>query len=106
MGPRTLERAPGLGVPPNVISWLETQPGGGAPLLANRAIRNHLGRYTPEAWPEVRALQSTSSENYIHVKYGLIGCSVSCEGDEAHFAVRYCRAPRRLWRQGLGHRRV
>ena len=54
MPPRTLERAPGSGVPPNVLNWLETQPGCGAALLTNRAVRNHLGRYSADAWPEAR----------------------------------------------------
>ena len=52
--PRTLERAPGGPVPPSVLTWLETQPGCGAALLTNRTVRNHLGKYSPEAWPEVR----------------------------------------------------
>ena len=50
-----LERPAQGHVPISVLSWLEQQPGAGAHLLTNRAVRNHLGRYSADSWPEARA---------------------------------------------------
>ena len=56
--PKAMDRPPGGGIPPNVITWFEQQD---QSLLTNRTVRNHLGRFSPEQWPEVRGVDEAEA---------------------------------------------